>query len=165
MRSSTNAYSAQETVNVTLPIGKPVIKSNYAVDADQPRDTKIKLLNQPLSETVSFRYNALNTMSSKSLKKVYPSSTKSGFEVRITDSFIRETVNDTPALINDDPVQVELTFRTLDGANYVTGSDVANAIFHLLGFILDVTTDGKLASDQKTLSRLIAGATKPAELV
>lgn len=165
MRTSTNAYDSQGTVNVTLPIGKPNVGINYAVDTDQPNDTRIKLLNQPLAENVSFRYNSLGSMSSKGLKKIYPNSTKTGFEIRVTNSFVRETVNDTPAAINDDPVQVEFTFRTLDGANYVTGSDVAKALCHTLGFILDVESDGSLSSDQKTLSRLIAGATKPSVLV
>lgn len=165
MRSSTNAWDSQAKKTISLPIGVPALQDNYAIEVDQPGDSKVKLLNQSQAESVAFRYRTLPSLSSKGLKKVYPNSTRAGYEIRITDSYIRETTNDTPAVVTDDPVQVEITFRTLDGANIVTGSDVLSSICHLLGFIIDYNSDGTIAADQKTLSRLIAGATKPAVLV
>lgn len=172
-QSVTTALDALSRKDAKIPVFIRDTANQFTVV--ESNDSQVKLqrigVNRELCETQLFKRSELATVWNKNEKSplsdriTYPQLSKNGNQITISTSFnLFEEIGTSPNQgYYSDPCTVGLFIKTSNGG-LVNNDIVMYGIGRVLGMILDIENDGSLSTTQATLTRLLSGVIRPAEL-
>lgn len=172
-QSVTTALDGLTPKNATIPVFIKNTANEFTVV--ESNDAQVKLqrvgVNRELCETQLIKRSELATVWNKNEKSplsdriTYPQLSKNGNQITVSTSFnLFEEIGTTPNQgYYSDPCTVGLFIKTSNGG-LVTNDNILDGIGRILGMILDFESDGSLSTNQATLTRMLSGVIRPAEL-
>lgn len=169
----TTALDGLTAKNATIPVFVKDTANQFTVV--ESSDSQVKLqrvgINRELSETQLIKRSELNTVWNRNEKSplsdriTYPQLSKNGNQITVSTSFnLFEEIGTAPNQgYYSDPVTIGLFIKSSNGG-LLANDDVLDGIGRVLGMILDFEADGTLSTNQTTLTRLLSGVIRPADL-
>lgn len=172
-QSVVTAFDGLTPKNATIPVFIKNTANEFTVV--ESSDSQVKLqrvgLNRELCETQLIKRSDLNTVWNKNEKSplsdriTYPQLSRNGNQITVSTSFnLFEEIGTTPNQgYYSDPVTVGLFIKSSNGG-LLSNDIVLDGISRVLGAVLEFNSDGTLSDTQATLTRLLSGVIRPADL-
>lgn len=172
-QSVVTAFDGLTPKNATIPVFIKNTANEFTVV--ESSDSQVKLqrvgLNREICETQLIKRSDLTTVWNKNERSPlsdrisYPQLSRNGNQITVSTSFnMFEEIGTAPNQgYYSDPVTVGLFIKSSNGG-LLSNDIVLDGIGRVLGMILDVKSDGTLETNQATLTRLLSGVIRPADL-